>query len=93
MFVEALTRPGCASPGEPPEGIEVVLTEPAENLRLRGWYSPSQNGAAVVALGGIHGALGERLPLVQPLVEAGYGVLQVDSRAWKPRWSKPAWTS
>ncbi len=47
---------------------------------LKVWYYPSQNGAAVIALDGMGGSLGSGLPLVGPLIEAGYGVLQIDSR-------------
>ncbi len=83
IFVEALIHPGCAPPGVPehfPDPLEVQLSG-GEGVSLRAWYYPSQNRAAIISLGGQGGSLGNRLPPVEPLLQAGYGVLQVDSRA------------
>ncbi len=83
IYVSALTKPGCSQPidlGEldPPEE-HWLSTE--DGHAIRAWYYPSKNGAAILALGGISGSLGDTLPPVRPLLEAGYGVLQIDSRA------------
>ncbi|MBC8507913.1 MAG: hypothetical protein ISR58_11665 [Anaerolineales bacterium] len=83
VYVSALTQPGCSAPINLEE-IDLpeehwLTTE--DGLLLRAWYYPSKNGAAVLALGGIGGSLGDVLPPVRPLIEAGYGVLQIDSRA------------
>jgi uncharacterized protein len=59
---------------------DVVLTA-ADGVSLRGWYIPSQNGAAIIA---VHGAGGNRTQLLrhaQALAQAGYGVLLFDLRA------------
>jgi uncharacterized protein len=82
-YVHSLTHPGCAP--EPqflagvPYPIELFL--PTNEGHLRSWYYPGQEPLAVIALGGQAGALGERLPPVRFLIEAGYPVLQIDSRA------------
>ncbi len=83
VFTTALVYPGCPEarplPGVPaPERVQL---EAADGVRVEAWYYPSQNRAAVIALGGQGGALGEALPPVRPLVEAGFGVLQIGSRS------------
>ena len=83
-YMYRLTHPGCVSApalnGGLPQPEEHQL-ETSDGLRTRAWYYPAKNGAAVVALGGLQGALGGNLPPVAFLVEEGYGVLQIDSRA------------
>ncbi len=83
LYVSALTRPGC-----PQTAFLDDLPEPEQHwLRLedgralRAWYYPSENGAAILAMGGLGGALGHKLPPVAPLIRAGYGVLQIDTFA------------
>jgi dipeptidyl aminopeptidase/acylaminoacyl peptidase len=83
LYVSALTRPGC-----PQAAFLDGLPEPEQHrLRLddgralRAWYYPSENGAAILAMGGLGGALGRKLPPVVPLIRAGYGVLQIDTFA------------
>lgn len=51
-----------------------------DGLAIRAWYYPSQNGAVILALGAANGSLGNRLPPVNFLLDAGYGILQIDSR-------------
>lgn len=83
IYVDRLTDPGCRAP------VRLVNTTAPEIIELRtpdgvvieGWYYPPRNGAAIVALGGQEGALGAAAPPAAFLVEAGYGVLQVGSRA------------
>jgi dipeptidyl aminopeptidase/acylaminoacyl peptidase len=57
---------------------EVAFTT-ADGLTLRGWYLPSQNGAAVLVGHGIGGA--RSLGPAQVLNRHGYGVLTFDWRA------------
>ncbi len=66
--------------GDLPAPEEVQLLSP-DGISLRAWYYPTGNQAAVIAIGGLGGALGRNLPPVEPLLRAGYGVLQLDSRA------------
>lgn len=83
FFVGALTYPPCPNPpliqGDYPQHQDITLTTD-DDLAIRAWYYPSQNGAAIIALGGINGSLGDQLPPVRPLLNAGYGILQIDTR-------------
>jgi dipeptidyl aminopeptidase/acylaminoacyl peptidase len=83
-YVGALTHPGCIANPLPilglPAPVEAALTIEAES-KIRAWYYPPKNGAAILALGGPGGALGNSLPPVEFLIRQGYGVLQIDSRA------------
>lgn len=83
FFVGALIHPPCRIPppiqGVYPQPQEVMLTT-ADDLTIRAWYYPSQKGAAIIALGGINGSLGDQLPPIRPLLDSGYGVLQIDTR-------------
>ncbi len=83
LMVGALVKPGCQEPiplddFPPPE--EVWL--PTEDgVAIRVWYYPSKNGAAILVLGGVTGSLGRSLPPTEALIQAGFGVVQVDSRS------------
>ncbi|MBU1661719.1 MAG: acetylxylan esterase [Chloroflexi bacterium] len=83
IFVSGMTHPGCRQPqlvaGLPAPETHWLPTQ--DGLALRVWYYPSQNGAAILVFGGLTGSLGDSLPPVIPLIRAGYGVLQIDSRA------------
>lgn len=73
------------TPREPVDGTfsiphEGVSFETSDGLTLRGWYTPSRNGAAIVF---VHGAGGSRLgprKHAQLLARRGYGVLLYDAR-------------
>ncbi len=83
-FAFALTHPGCDEEPTHLVGVsepqEVWLTA-SDGVSLRAWYYPSLNGGAILAAGGMEGALGDRLPPVDFLINDGFGVLQLDSRA------------
>ena len=90
IYTAALTHPACPADIQPlanippPEEHILQTADGAEQvvpIRLRAWYYPSKNRAAVLAVGGLQGALGRSLPPVEFLVREGYGVLQLDSRA------------
>jgi len=59
---------------------DVQLTTP-DGVQLAGWYIPSQNGAAIIALHGFSGNRMHVLPHMRILHQAGYGVLLYDLRA------------
>lgn len=83
IYVYSLIHPGCQAPRYL-EGVphpQEVRLDTSDGFSLNAWYYPPRNGAAIVALGGIGGSLGDRLPPVAFLVRHGYGVLQIDSRA------------
>jgi dipeptidyl aminopeptidase/acylaminoacyl peptidase len=80
LFVRALTHPGCAPVAPLPyEHVDIWLD--VEGASIPAIYYPSQNGAAIIALGGLRSAQGNQLPPVAFLLDAGYGVVQVGSRA------------
>ncbi len=83
-FVSTLTHPGCPDSPAPLPGsftVEKIRLPLADGMSITAWYYPSTNGAAVITLGGMSGALGGRLPPAAPLLQAGFGVLQIDTRA------------
>jgi dipeptidyl aminopeptidase/acylaminoacyl peptidase len=83
LFVRNLTKPVCPEPqplpGEYTYQEHWVRTE--DGIMIRIWYYPSRNRAAVLILGGLTGSLGNKIPTVETLLQAGYGIAQVDTRA------------
>ncbi len=80
-----MTHPFRVPVGEAPTSINMAYEEAAlttaDGVTLRGWYVPSRNRAAIIA---IHGSDSNRLQLLwhaQALAERGYGVLLFDLRA------------
>ncbi len=59
-----------------PRGHVPVTLETSDGLRLRGWYVPSTNGAAILAFPGRRSPL----PHARLLARHGYGVLLLDMR-------------
>ena len=83
-YAYSLTHPSCRDIPQPIAGLpqpQEVTLETRDGLALAAWYYQSANGVALLAMGGSCGSLGGALPPVDFLVEAGYGVLQIDSRA------------
>ncbi len=83
LYVNALINPGCLQAPPMPAGLPApqnVQLE-AEDITVPAYYYPSQNGAAVITLGGLGGAGGDNHPPAAFLIRAGYGVLQIGSRA------------
>ena len=79
VYVSSLISPGCGAPFHAPGAVNHNILS-SDGLELDIWVYPSHNGAVVIALGGIGGSQGQ-LPPVDFLLEAGYGVIQVESRA------------
>ncbi len=84
IYMQALTNPGCPNAPSlsndltPPLQVELTTFD---GRILPAWYYPARNRAAVIALGGMAGALGTDLPRTDILVENEFGVLQIGSRA------------
>lgn len=77
----AAMRPPRTTVLDTPSGVEDVFFTTDDGLKLRGWYFPSKNRAAVV-LGHGHGTnRAELLPEALALSAAGFGVLAFDWRA------------
>lgn len=79
LFTRALTHPSC--PVVSQDGAEAVWLKLADGGQLRAWYTPPTNGAVIITLGGLGGAGGEDLPPIGFLQQAGYGTLELESRA------------
>ena len=79
-----LTHPSCNPSPKPDSGLpapQEIWLVPEPGVHLRAWYYPADGPGAVVALGGMGGALGDQLPPVSFLWRQGISVLQIDSRA------------
>lgn len=83
IYVGALIHPPCSLPTPSPNfpTPEQLQLNTEDGILIPAWYYPSRNSAAIITLGGMGGALGSALPDVEPLLETGYGVLQIGSRA------------
>ena len=73
--------PVAGSPASLGMTYEVAAMPTADGVTLRGWYVPSRNGAAIIALHGSDGNRDQLLWHAQALAEHGYGVLLFDLRA------------
>lgn len=82
-FSHHLTHPRCLEPRTSTNNYpyQEYWLNTEDGLEIRIWYFPSQNRAALITLGGLNGSLGTSIPPVDALLRAGYGILQVDSRA------------
>lgn len=84
-------RPARTVVFDTPVGVEDVVFTSEDGIKLRGWYFPSKNRAAVI-LGHGHGTnRGELLAEALALGKAGFGVLAFDWRAHGE--SDGAWVS
>jgi len=67
-------------PTDLPSNTQDVTFLTGDNLTLRGWYIPPQNGSVIILL---HGYFADRTQMLfhtRHLVEAGYGALLYDER-------------
>jgi uncharacterized protein len=83
ILIESLTHPFCFQNIESTNLFQhqEVMLHTSDGLILRAWYYPPNNNTTIIALGGLNGALGSNLPPVEFLLQDGYGILQIDSRA------------
>jgi pimeloyl-ACP methyl ester carboxylesterase len=86
IYIVTITQPAPSVVGDPPQnnnGREyqpVTLFNEQDDIRLSGWYLPSENGATVILL---HGFGGNRLDMkarADVLARHGFGVLMYDLR-------------
>lgn len=66
-----------ANLGAPEQHVAILV---ADDVRLRGWYVPSRNGAGVIALHGTGSSRHGVAPHTRMLAAHGYGVLALDLR-------------
>ncbi len=79
-FGIAATKAPRQADGTAPEGFTNVTLTSTDGIQLASWYTPTQNGAAIVLL---HGAGGSREAVrsyALMLVKNGFGVLAFDQR-------------
>ena len=69
-------RRGARAGGRPRRGARERRVQESDGLRLKGWYVPSRNGAAVIAFAGRR----DTQLRARMLVRHGYGVLLFDRR-------------
>jgi pimeloyl-ACP methyl ester carboxylesterase len=73
--------PLAISPADIDQPYEDVTLTTSDGLDLRGWYIPSQNGAAVITLHAYNGDRSGTIYHADLLADHGYGVLMIDLRA------------
>jgi len=71
----------CETPASFGAEYESVSFTTADNLTLRGWYLPPQNGAVIILLHPYYGDRTSMLGVAKMLYEHGYGILMYDQRA------------
>src|SRR5512145_1600765 len=71
----------CSTPAELGLTYENITLTTADGLKLKGWYIPSHNQAAVIALHGYGGNRLGALSYAEMLARHDYGVLLYDQRA------------
>ncbi len=80
-YVDTLLHPPCpAGLQSAPAGFKPVEVALPNGLRLRGWWSPPQNGGAVVLMAGHGGSRDSMLPEARFLADHGFGALTLDYR-------------
>jgi alpha/beta superfamily hydrolase len=86
---------GDETPADHGLRYETVAFQNEDGLTIRGWYIPSQNGAAIVA---VHGAIRGRTTTMDHaamLARHGYGVLMIDLQGYGESEGEPiaiGWT-
>ena len=83
IFISQLIYPGCPDPtpifGLPRPEEHWLETEDGYSIRI--WYYPTKNHAAIITFGGVTGSLGDQTFPVKALIQKGFGIVQVDTRA------------
>jgi pimeloyl-ACP methyl ester carboxylesterase len=72
--------PAQSAVGNPPEGFEEITLITDDGIQLEGWYSPPQNGMAIILLHGSGGSRESVRSYIDILTGNGYGVLALDQR-------------
>ncbi|KPL07574.1 hypothetical protein AMJ86_04025 [bacterium SM23_57] len=83
FFVSGLIHPKCSEPQFLAGNFdpEEHWVNTSDGLSIRIWYFPPENGSVILSFGGLKGSLGSHIPKIDFLMEEGYGIIQVDSRA------------
>jgi len=86
LFINELIYPVCLKPSNPFENHkpEEYLLRTKDGIMIQIWYFPSKNGSAIIELGGLTGSLGAQTFPVEELLDKGFGIVEVGSRACTP---------
>ncbi len=85
-YANGVAHPGrsricCQTPADEGFKFEMVEFQSRDGVTLRGWYIPSQNGAAIIVTHGVGENRMGMLKQAAMLARHGYGVLLFDLRA------------
>ncbi len=81
LYLRRLLYPGCPPSAEHAAGYQSIRLITKDQITLRGWWKPPQNGAVILLLAGHGGSRDAMLPEADILSQAGYGVLTLETRA------------
>lgn len=83
LFINKLIYPECLESANPYKNYnpEEYLLKTDDGIMIQIWYYPSRNGSAIIELGGLTGSLGAIIFPIEDLLDNGFGVVQVGSRA------------
>jgi fermentation-respiration switch protein FrsA (DUF1100 family) len=73
--------PVMIKPSDLEASCEAITIPTTDGVHLAGWYIPSRNGAAIIAIHGSNGNRTHMLHHAEILAQHGYGVLLFDLRA------------
>ena len=79
--VHPIRHPVSVTPADLGIEYEEVELTTSDGIKLAGWYVPSQNHAAVIAVHALQGNRTNTIYHLQALAQHGYGVLAFDLRA------------
>jgi pimeloyl-ACP methyl ester carboxylesterase len=72
--------PVTLPPWQVSDKLEDVSFTTSDSVTLKGWYIPSRNGAAIIAIHGFNGNRSHVVFHAKALADRGYGVLMFDMR-------------
>ncbi len=72
--------PVTLPPWQVSDKLEDVSYTTSDSVTLKGWYIPSRNGAAIIAIHGFNGNRSHVVLHAKALADHGYGVLMFDMR-------------
>jgi uncharacterized protein len=81
LITHPMRSPVLATPSDFGQIYESITLTASNGVQLAGWYIPSRNRAAIIALHGANGNRAQTLRHAAVLAQHGYGVLMFDLRA------------
>ena len=81
LITHPTRNPVTTTPSDLGLSYETITLKTSDGIHLAGWYIPSHNGAAIIAIHESNGNRTHMLPYAEILAQHGYGVLLIDLRA------------